>query len=357
MPIPNRILISPLNWGLGHATRCIPLVNAFLARDFEVFLASDGRAYQLLQKEFPDLQIFEIPGYNITYKTNNMMFNMAAQLPKIISAIYKEHKAVEKLVKEHDINILLSDNRYGCYSSLAKNIFLTHQFNIKIPLKPFEMMISYLNQKMIDRFDACWIPDFEGSTNLAGSLSQGVQSDKVHYIGALSRMTKLKAKKRYDIIVVLSGPEPQRSMLEKKILEQAKLLPEKFLLVKGETESDFVKQTDGNVEIVSYLTTKELNKSIMRSDLLISRSGYTTVMDLLYLEKKAILIPTPGQTEQEYLAKRLFKKKLFYAQKQDEINLKEAIKEAKKYNGFDESKYPKQNLEKVIDSLLLEMTE
>lgn len=351
MPTPKRILVTPLNWGLGHATRCIPIIEALLARNFEVFLASDGRAYKLLAKEFINLKIVEIPGYNVTYKTSNMMFNMTTQLPKIISSIYKEHRAIEEFVEKNDIDLIISDNRYGCYSSKTKNIFITHQLNIKIPLRPFETMISYLNQKMIERFDLCWIPDFPGQDNLSGSLSRGVHNENVHYIGPLSRMKKIRVKQEYDAIVVLSGPEPQRTKFEEKILEQAKLLSEKILLVKGQTECN-EQYSIGNIDVISYLTSRELNRYMMKSDVVISRSGYSTIMDLLYLGKKAILIPTPGQTEQVYLANRLHKKKIFYTQSQDKLDLFTALEEVENFSGLNSKDYPKRMLNKAMDDAL-----
>jgi UDP:flavonoid glycosyltransferase YjiC (YdhE family) len=167
----KRILIAPLNWGLGHATRCIPIINELLHQNCEVLLASDGRALNLLKKEFPTLPHFKLPSYDIHYPTKSMILNLAYQGPKIIQTIWQEKKVIEKLIETEQIDIILSDNRFVFYSKKIKSIFITHQINIKTPISFFDQFIAIINHYLIKKFDECWIPDFENNPNLAGSLA------------------------------------------------------------------------------------------------------------------------------------------------------------------------------------------
>ncbi len=342
----QRILITPLNWGLGHATRCIPIIDALLSAGQEVILASDGRALSLLKKEYPNLKIFELPGYEIRYEGSGMIWNIAKQLPKISRAILKERKAVKKIVEKEKIDVIISDNRYGCRNKQCKNIFITHQVNIAIPNRSLEIITNKINHHLINLFDECWIPDFEGENSLAGKLSN---NNKDHqFIGPLSRFNRKELKKEYDLIAVLSGPEPQRSILETKLIEQLKALDFKSLIVQGKTEKLESFEISDQLKTVSYLTSEDLNEAILKSEIIIARSGYSTIMDLVALGKKAILIPTPGQTEQEYLAERLMDQQLFYHQSQNTFDLKNALKESSKYPGFNHSKSSQYSLSTIL---------
>lgn len=347
----KKILVAPLNWGLGHVTRCMPIIDELLKQGATLVLASDGRAAQLLKKEYPKQIVEEIPAYNITYKTSNMMFNIGIQIPKILRAIYQEKQAIQKLVDKYNIDIIIADNRYGAYTSSTLNIFMTHQLNIKIPIKWLELLVKKINHHFINKFDQCWVPDFEDKPNLAGELAHGTQLKNVKYLGVLSRMKYATSQQQYDAIIILSGPEPQRSILEKEMIQQAKKLSQKILIVSGKTEEENEEQLD-NVKVVSYLKAKELNRAILASNVVISRSGYSTLMDLTVLEKQAILIPTPGQTEQEYLAQRFYDQGVFYTQSQDQFNLKEALMAVEHFTGFRNKTDFSQQLKLVVTNLL-----
>ncbi len=325
MKKPKRVLVAPLNWGLGHATRCIPIINKLLQIGFEVVLASDGRSLKLLQKEFPKLQTIEFPAYDVHYSSKNMVINIAFQIPKILIAIWKEHRFIKKVVEEEKIEIIISDNRYGCLSKETKNIFITHQINIIILFKPLELFVNKVNHFLINRFDECWIPDYTGEDSLAGRLSKCDQIKNAKYLGPLSRMEEETIPKKYDIIAVISGPEPQRTYFEKVIINELIAADKKSLIVQGKVEKKEHFKLNDKIEVVSFLNSVELNKAIQSSGLVICRSGYSSVMDLVKLKKKAILIPTPGQTEQEYLGSRLNNKKLFCVQKQATFSLKRGL--------------------------------
>ena len=351
----KKILVAPLNWGLGHATRCIPIIRFLQKQNASVFLASDGRAFHLLEKEFPELPIFQLPPYDITYRTSNMMWNMAWQLPKMMQAITKEKKEISKIVENEKIDIIISDNRFGVFSQKTYNVFITHQINLPVPIPLFRQVGNWINRRMIQRFDECWIPDFEKTPNLSGNLSHDhfpLKDTLTKYIGSLSRFKKTESDIKRKAIIILSGPEPQRTFLEKNILTQALGLTHQFLLVNGQTEQKEHFYFNENIEVVSFLTSKKLNKAIAESEIVISRSGYTTLMDLVSLEKKAILIPTPGQTEQEYLADHFFEQKIFYTSDQKGFDLRGALKKVKSFSGINPSTFEKNNFQKNVIELL-----
>ncbi|MEM6699336.1 MAG: glycosyltransferase, partial [Bacteroidota bacterium] len=299
----KKILITPLNWGLGHATRCIPLIQNYLQRDYDVLLASDGRALELLKIEFPNLQALELPSYNISYPQKFFLLRMLLQSPRVAYAIIAEHLRIRSLVKQYQIDEILSDNRFGCFHPQCKSIFMTHQLNIIIPNRVLQAIIRWINKSWIRTFfKECWIPDKEGKANLSGKLSHGTNMPNLHYIGILSRMKKVKAEKKYDWIAVLSGPEPQRTYLEEKIIEQVKKSDKnhKALIIGGKSEQRKQYQITPNIQYISFLSTQDLNRVMCASKVIICRSGYSTIMDLIKTQNRAILIPTPKQTEQEY---------------------------------------------------------
>ncbi|MFN7118446.1 MAG: glycosyltransferase [Saprospiraceae bacterium] len=339
----KRVLVAPLDWGLGHATRCIPIIQALLQQGAEVILASSGNAFQLLQTEFPDLIIEKLPAYNIRYQTDNMVWNMATQSFKMLHAIYRENRQLQILIKKHQIDAVISDNRLGCFSRQVRSIFITHQINLRLPYRFVQGWIRRINYFFIRQFDECWIPDVPGDASIAGDLVGKMNTTQLRYIGILSRMQRFNLPQRYDVIVVLSGPEPQRTRLEQAILQQIIHLNYNFLLIQGiPGESGRLATAislNKNVSIVPFLNTKDLNSAIAASDIVICRSGYSSIMDLAVLGKKAIFIPTPRQTEQEYLAERLFSKGIFYYQQQNELNVSAALEAVRHFSGFNPQDY------------------
>lgn len=346
----KRILVAPLDWGLGHATRCIPIVQELLEQGAEVILASNGRAFELLKKEFPEIPIEKLPAYDIWYRSGNMFWNIGLQLPKIAIAIWQEHRVLKTLIAKHRIDAVISDNRYGCFSRNVKSVFVTHQLNILIPNFLLQKMVNRINRQLIRRFDECWIPDINGTDNLSGDLTKSSTAIPTKFIGVLSRMKLLNVPKKYDVAIVLSGPEPQRTLLEELIVAQAKSLPFQFLVVQGKTEVFLEFQAAQNIHIISFLTGEALNQVLAVAGIVICRSGYSSVMDLAMLGKKAIFVPTPGQTEQEYLAKRFFEKGIFFYQKQRELNLSEALEKVQQFSGLNNETYiiSQQVLKKII---------
>lgn len=330
----KTILVAPLHWGLGHATRCIPIIQALLNHNFKVIIASDGGALALLRKEFPNLKYIELPSYNITYPKNGKLFKwkMLLNLPKINKVISTEKEIVNRLVSEGKIQGIISDNRLGIRSEKTPSVYITHQLNV---LSGNTTNISTkAHQSIINKFDECWVPDINGKFNLSGKLGHLKNPlFPIKYLGAISRMKELALPIKFDILVVLSGPEPQRTLLEEKLIKELQEKNIKVLLIQGLVNSVQKKEQLGNITRINFMESKELEKSINESELIISRSGYTTLMDLAALEKKAFFIPTPGQFEQEYLAKRMKESQMAPFCKQEDFNI-EKLKEVEIYNGL-----------------------
>ena len=326
----KTILVAPLNWGLGHATRCIPIIRGLLDASFKVCLGSDGIALDLLRKEFPDLDYIELPSYNIRYpkKGRNFKARLLLKLPGINKTAKAERKLIRQLVSAGKIDGIVSDNRLGVYHKDVPAVFMTHQINVLSGST--SKISSRLHQKIIKRFDACFVPDVAGPINLSGKLGHPKKgSIQPQYLGLLSRMRKKDVPRQYQILAILSGPEPQRTILEAILEAELGKLDQKSLMVRGVVESQQSYSRIGNLEAVNFMTSRQLEEAINASELIVSRSGYTTLMDLAVMEKKAFFIPTPGQYEQIYLAKKLkeqgvapyCKQKRFKAEKLKEIAL------------------------------------
>lgn len=318
----KTILVAPLHWGLGHATRCIPIINALLESNYTPLLGSDGAALALLRKEFPNLEWVELPSYQITYakRASGFKWKLLFDSPKMMKAIKAEKIIIKQLVSEGKIQGIISDNRLGVRSKKVPSVFITHQLNVLTGSTTWLSTMMHLD--FIKKFDACWVPDFERMDNLSGKLGHPEKTpSNVQYIGPLSRMKKLETEKKYDILVVLSGPEPQRTFLEEKLMLELRGLDKKILFVLGKVEEEMYCYTEDNFRVYNYMDSKVLEKAINESELVISRSGYTTIMDLAVLEKKAFFIPTPGQFEQEYLAKRLKSKGIVPSCKQENFKV------------------------------------
>lgn len=331
---PKRILVAPLDWGLGHATRCIPLIRELLVLGCEVLIGAEGRHAALLREEFPGLQILPLPGYGITYSRRPESFGlkMIGQVPRLQRAVGRENRWLRKTVTEYRIDAVISDNRLGLHHPEIPCVILTHQLLIKSPFHaPADRWLQKINYHFINKFRECWVVDFEGPDNFAGELSHPRHKPQVplKYIGTLSRFGKKPGmEKRYDLLALVSGPEPQRTCLEQLFLQQLPGLPLNSLLVSGRPGELFDRRLSDNVRYVSHLGADALNDAFCASDLIIGRAGYTTVMDLAKLGKKAILIPTPGQTEQEYLASFLQEQGYFFCVPQKSLQLAGAIESA-----------------------------
>lgn len=323
MNSPRKVLFCVLDWGLGHATRVVPLVEAECIKGNQVYLASDGNAARFLRNRFPHLEHIEgLPGYNVTYseKGEHLPFHIAKQIPRICRVVKKENDWLQKVQKTYLFDEVISDNRYGCYLPNVHSVFITHQMNIRAPfwLKPY---VNWQIRKLASPFHEVRVPDYaKPEARLSGELSIPGKWKNVRFIGPLSRFSLVQTegwRLSSPYLLVLSGPEPQRTMLEEKIIAffQKKHLP--LVVVAGKMEEDEHRLKDG-VEYFSHLNDARMKSALLQAKLIICRSGYSSIMDLDALNKKALFIPTPGQTEQEYLAE-ISEAKGFHFMKQDEI--------------------------------------
>lgn len=339
MPEKPRILVCPLDWGIGHATRCIPIIAGLQELGAEALIGAGGRPLALLKEAFPGLECIEVPGYDIRYPVKgSMAMSMMRQAPAILKAIRAEHRLLNKLIDAHRINAVISDNRFGMWSDRIPGIYITHQLNIMAP-KSFPRagkLLSAMHRKYIRNFTECWVPDAE-EEGLAGKLSHGVDLPvPLHYLGPLSRFSpgQEKAEIVYDLAVIISGPEPQRSIFEENILEQLDETQLRSIVLSGKPEMAGQTSKRGNTTVHSHLSTEKMQGVLRSSKLVICRSGYSSIMDLAILDSRAVLIPTPGQTEQEYLAEYHLQKRHCYTIAQKDLRIEKAIAAARNYSGL-----------------------
>jgi len=333
----KRILVCPLDWGLGHAARCIPIIRELLNNEVEVVIGADRHPLAMLQEEFPKLNFIKLKGYEITYPSNgNMAGHMVKWTPRILKRIGEEHRILKRIITEKHIDAVISDNRYGLWSKSVPCAFITHQILVKSPV--FESLIHQLNEQYIRKYTKCWVPDFKDGETLSGDLAHHFKlPENARFIGALSRFSSEHQQQvdpfTHDVIAIVSGPEPQRSIFEEKILNQLRKSNLKAMLVQGLAGNDSYSK-EGTIEIHSHLPTNEMHNAIRASKIVISRPGYSTIMDMAVLGKKAIFIPTPGQTEQEYLAAYHTEKGHFFSVNQENFDLAKGIEKSVRFKGI-----------------------
>ncbi len=318
-----RIIFGVLNWGLGHATRSVPLIQQLINEGFEVIIASDGAALDFLKATFPNLTAEALPAYNIRYSLGrHQTIKIAQQLPKIARAIFLEQRRTKQLVAKYRPQGLISDNRLGFWHADVPTVYISHQLRFRLILG--SALANRLHAYYYQRFSEVWIPDFAPPHNLAGELSRVYLTHQKHqYLGPLSRFKPSQIQAiTYQLLVVLSGPEPQRSLLENLVLQQANSFKGTIALVRGVFDgSPLPTEPIASVVVFDYLLSDELAEVIGKSQQILMRSGYSSIMDLYALQRGAVLIPTPGQPEQEYLAAVLQKNPSFFVVHQADLQL------------------------------------
>jgi UDP:flavonoid glycosyltransferase YjiC (YdhE family) len=340
VPTKKNVLVCPLNWGLGHASRCIPIINFLKTQGHNITIAACGSALALLKNTFPETQIVNFKDYNIKYsKGEKLTLKILLQIPKILIGIITEHRLLKKIIKLYDIDVVISDNRFGLWNKKIKSIYITHQLFIKTACENtfIENFLKTAHRYFILKYNFCWVPDLPGDFKLAGELSGKYKPPKnSFFIGLLSSLEKQEysEKKEYDFCVVLSGPEPQRTLFQQIILKQLQKSDKKAVLILGVPSEPIEKTSENNLVIFNFLPASEIQKYMMKSEFFIARSGYSTIMDLAATGQKAILVPTPGQPEQEYLAKYFSEKKIYYSVKQKDFCLEVAMKHTDDYTGI-----------------------
>lgn len=315
MENPPCILFCPLHWGLGHATRDLPLMHFLSRAGYRIVVATEEPLQSLIKQAVPQAEFDSFPGPRIRYAPGPLLpLKLLFQIPRWLFWLQKEKKIIRKLAAKHRPLAIVSDNRYGARHPEIKSIILTHQLMVKLPLllRWAEPLAHRLILKLIRPFHECWIPDYPGAASLAGDLTQRYPlPPNARFIGPLSRFMYQKEQVapplRYDCVALLSGPEPQRSRLEALLQQKLAASGLKSLLLSGQPELVDQKPTEkqGLLTRVPHLGDKTLIPFLKNSQLIIARSGYSTIMDLHFLQKSALLIPTPGQGEQNYLARHL----------------------------------------------------
>jgi UDP-N-acetylglucosamine transferase subunit ALG13 len=352
-----KVLVAPLDWGLGHATRCIPIIKGLVNQRCTVIIAACGAQKAVLQEEFPDLSFVEIPGFRLKYGKNRAftLLKIIFTIPKILIGIKRESRWLGRFAGREGLDLVISDNRYGLYGGGVVSVFITHQLVIRSSFGGIvDGLLRRINYACIRRFSVCWVPDVEGADNLGGALSHPVQMPRfpVRYIGWLSRLGMVEApagepglgaEEAIDLLVLLSGPEPQRSILERLLLGQLGEMEVgaatgavvggaagKVVLVRGLPRGGGEVRAPAGVTVFDYLGTRELERVIYQSRLVLARSGYSTIMDLVRLQRRAVYIPTPGQPEQEYLGRYMEERGLAICRQQRGFVLREALEAAER---------------------------
>lgn len=303
----NIILFSILNWGLGHAARSVPIIQYLQTQGYKIIICTDGHVVDFLTQELENVQYEYLPAYQVHYKHESMIWNMLWQGPKLSKAYFKARKAFKKLVKQYRPVLCISDNRYECFSQEVPSVCIAHQWNILKTQTSYYPIASKINQQAIKRFDALWIPD-DANRQLTGLMTENIQGIPIDYLGILSRFSEAlqDSEKSVFMAAILSGPEPRRTMLEKRFAQYCAERPKQdFILVRGTEDGDY-NYVPSNCIVYNIVDKNQLLEIYQKSKYLMGRSGYSSVMDYLALGLKNIIyVPTKNQVEQEYLAKKL----------------------------------------------------
>jgi UDP-N-acetylglucosamine transferase subunit ALG13 len=299
------ILFAPLDWGFGHTTRCIPLIRQALLEGAEVVVACNSDQKALIEPEIRGICFVDLEGYAVRYSSSGWatVLRLILQIPKILIAVNREHTWLRQYLEKNTVSAIVSDNRFGFYSTACRSIFITHQINIRTGTgKLIDAIASRINRSLISRFSECWIPDTGKSPSLAGALALASSAPiPVKRIGVLSDFTTISVTRyRYRYLFLLSGPEPQRTLFENIILGMKHKWRPHSILIRGLLSTPISSHDES---IIDYAGRSQLNKLICDAEFVVCRSGYTTLMELTSLRKKVITVATPGQGEQQYLAR------------------------------------------------------
>ncbi len=332
-----KVFVAALDWGLGHATRSVSIIEEQIKKKHTIIIGASKNQMPVYREHFPTIPIIEMPSAPPRYSpTKNQFWALLFFIPKFYKLIQSENRTLKDIIKKHKINMVISDNCYGLYNKKVKNIIVTHQVSVILP-KPLRFLNRFVNFKirsMLNKFDECWIPDYPSPNNLAGKLS--IPSPRlqcnIKFIGAQSRLKLSRVnplKNKPELVVLISGPEKQRSVFEDKILGSIRHLPcsVSFIIVRGLPAS-----SENNIKnSKNHVSAEELKSLLIHAKYIIARAGYSTIMDLSLLGKTAMLVPTPGQPEQEYLAGLLMNKGLFLSVSQYDFELGDAIEKLKHF--------------------------
>lgn len=352
------VFYAVLNMGLGHASRSLPVISGFVDRGWWVIVGANGRALAFLRNELPQLSFVETPDYALRYSSGIFLpLALLAQTPRFFSGIGAEKRLAEEVVRQHHPDLIISDHCYGISHPDIPSHFLSHQIYFAMPpgmewLAPLPAQINFHYHA---DFDKVIIPDLpgEGGGALSGRLSRLPRhAAKYHYAGLLSSVRRRDEDQDLDVLVSISGPEPQRTHLENIVLAQIKAVPGRKVVLLGKSESRQPVREDEDLKIYPHLPRAEMARLMNRAALIVSRPGYSTLMELAEIGKPALLIPTPGQTEQVYLARRLQRRGLFYAVSQNKLNLGRDIPRALDCPGLNYPDATQTTVKRLLDEII-----
>ncbi|HIG99123.1 MAG TPA: glycosyltransferase [Thermoplasmata archaeon] len=349
-----EIIYGVCSWGLGHATRSLPVIRKLINEHHQVTVISNGRSLEVLKKELgDDIPYVDIPDYPMLLSENTRQFLAKSMVywPVFIKRIEDGLAQLQKILEKKHYDCIISDARYDMYSKKIPSFFISHQMRIMNPLQiqMFERAMERFNMFFFKRYVGVMVPDYK-ENSLSGDLSHNlkrIDEDSIHYVGVLSDFTKRPLKKDIDYLISISGPEPQRSMLEEKLAAQASELEGNVVMTLGKAEKySIVKKK----HLTTYsFVTKELREELLnKAKLVVSRSGYSTLMDVAVVGTKALFIPTPGQIEQEYLSAYHNSLGTFYSVSQDTIHLKTDVKKAAERTGIIRDCDVKKTVENIL---------
>ncbi len=322
----KNILISPLNWGLGHASRIIPIIDYCLNSGKTIILGGNGDAISLLKKKYPELKCVYIPAPAMHYgKKRAMGISFYFRIFLMIANLIRERFITARIIQKYDIDTIISDNRPGIYSRKVKSIYITHQVNIFCSPNGgfFSKLYTNIHKRIISKYNFCWVPDLDQENNISGKLSKNDYKPSLHYVGPLSRFSTIKSitckNTKFNIVCIVSGPEPQREIFEQILIRKFKNSTNKTLIIRGLPDSKEKLKSIGNLSFENHCNDADFLHYLNTAEIIVCRSGYSSVLDLIITGNNAILVSTPGQPEQEYLAKYLNRKHGFNSIEQSEI--------------------------------------
>ena len=331
----KTVLVSPMNWGLGHAARMVPVIRELLGQGQKVIIGAYGDSALLLKKEFEECTHVELRGFTPVYSSvYSQTFALIGQSLKFLFHKIREHRKTKEIVRNYNVDLIISDNRYGVWCKKIPSALVTHQLSPALGnrFKFLESFVSYIFSHWIKNFNECWIPDVPGKNNLSGKLSKNDFGLNVKYSGILSRFNKCMQNFdfEYEYLAVISGPEPWRSIFEKDLVRLFGNLSGRSVIVRGVPGGGNEEYNYNGIILIHHLETDALNMLMCNSRNIICRPGYTTLMDLFTIGRRALLVPTPGQPEQEYLADHMHESYGFTKIKQHDV-LKTDVKSLLKY--------------------------
>ena len=322
-----RIAYGILNWGLGHASRSVPIIEK-LNQNNEVVLFSDGLSAEWLKRNCSNNKIVDLPGYNMTYKHRWMWMNVARGSVDLMNAVNREYTVLEKEHKKKSFDMVISDHRLGFRNDNIRSILLAHQINIPHSQPLLATMASNFQITYMEDFDEVWIPDYEDERlSLSGKLSRNKSLKNCRFIGPLSRFTtREKQKTEFELAAILSGPEPARSKLESKLLKILGEVDRPSCLIRGTSKNTLDSVSHEKIKIFDLCNSQSLREIIESSKVVICRAGYSSIMDMVATQTPAILIPTHNQPEQEYLASRMHDRYQFKSISEENLNTRQILK-------------------------------